>query len=230
MNRRKFLKTGTALCLAGLAGCDQLEDESIPYPDARVPEFSSENLHRLLDELLEAYESKGMRVSETLLPPHSESELRERCQWFPGELSPEIISLYTWRGGQASDAWVTEFPFWFRDNSFSNLEYAEQSYKSIMATYGLFPQDRELLKYSFPFAEFNGGWYILPTRGLAPGTQLKAPVISVLEGVVIYYYSIEAMVQTCIDWVNHELYSAESSLPDTVEIEIWRKHNPGIFE
>ena len=99
----------------------------------------------------------------------------------------------------------------------------------MMESYGIFPADHELLKYSFPFAAFNGGWYVFPTRGQPFSSSLEAPIIGVLQGIDIYYFSIETMVSTCIDWVSHEKYGADSSLPGDVERKIWQKHNPGVF-
>ena len=200
------------------------------YSNITLPEFSNDNLHKLLDKLLAAYESKGMSVSDSLLPPIPELELVKKCNWFPGKLPPQIISLYSWRGGQEKDAWESEFPFWFRDNSFCSIERAEDEYKSMMESYGSYPQDHELLKYSFPFAAFNGGWYVFPTKGQPFSSSLKAPIISVLEGIDIFFFSIESMVLTCLDWVSHEKYDADYTLPEDIEMKIWRKHNPGIFE
>ncbi|MEP5763300.1 MAG: hypothetical protein ABJ308_01835 [Halieaceae bacterium] len=193
-----------------------------------VPEFSGPNLHAGLDRLLKAYESKGMEVENSLLPPYGENRLRKSCSWFPGELTLELVSLYGWRGGQEKDAWESEHPFWFRDMSFSSIERAKAEYHSMMESYGTNPEDHELLKYSFPFASFNGGWYVLPTRGHPFTSSLSSPVISVFQGIDLYFYSIETMVNTCIEWVSHPEYE-EGQPPREIELEIWEKHNPGIF-
>lgn len=229
MNRRHIFQILALAPLVGLLGCDEINVMESKYSDITLPEFSDTNLHKLLDALLAAYESKGMSVSDSLLSPLHEEELKHQCSWFPGYLPPQIISLYAWRGGQVKDAWETEFPFWFRDMSFCSIERAEQEYISMMQSYGSLPDDHEMLKYSFPFASFNGGWYVIPTRGQPFSSALKAPVICVLQGIDIYYFSIEAMVSTCIDWVKHDKYGLDSTLPPDVEMNIWRKHNPGIF-
>ena len=229
MRRRDLLRFGLAACLAGAAGCQDRSGNFDPYAKVSLPPFSADNLHRLLDRLLAAFEARDMPVADSLLPPLSQAELIKRCAWFPGELPPEIVALYAWRGGQEKDAWETEFPFWFRDNSFCSIERAEQEYKSMMASYGIYQETRELLQYSFPFAAFNGGWYVLPTRGQPYSASLAAPVIGVLEGIDIYYFSIETRVATCVDWVGHDSYAAGVSLPESVEMSIWQKHNPGIF-
>jgi len=230
MNRRDFVKICSSLGCYGITGCDKNKPMTDLYLSVTVPDFSSENLHKLLDRLLAAYEAKEMNVSDSLLAPISESELVKRCGWFPGKLPPEIVSLYSWRGGQKKDAWESEFPFWFRDNSFCSIDRAEREYKSMMESYGVYPENHELLKYSFPFASFNGGWYVFPTKGQPFSSNLKAPIISVLQGIDIHFFSMEKMASTCIDWVNHEKYGADYSLPEDTEMNIWHKHNPGIFE
>ncbi len=58
---------------------------------------------------------------------------------------------------------------------------------------------------------------------------LKAPIISMLQGVDIYFFLMGSMVDTCIDWVSHEAYDEDHTLPQEIEMSIWRKHNPGIF-
>ncbi len=216
---------------AYLVGCDDSSHQkSVKHMDITLSPFSKANLHEKLDRLLSAFESKGMKVSDTLLPSVSESALRKQCSWFPGELTEEIIALYGWRGGQKNDAWETEYPFWFRDNSFCSLERAEREYKSMMETYGTIEQDHHMLKHAFPIASFNGGWYVIPTKGHNLNLALEKPVISVLEGIDIYFYSLEKMVETCIEWVQHKNYKKDGLFPAEVELEIWRKHNPGIFE
>ena len=195
-----------------------------------VPEFSAARLHEKLERLTAAFEAKGIHVSKSLLPPLPENEVRARCHWFPRELSEEIIALYGWSGGQEKDAWEEEYPFWFRDNSFSSLTRAETEYRSMMESYGSNPADHDLLKYCFPFASFNGSWFVLPTKGHPLDNRLPKPVISVLEGVDIYFYSIESMIDTCIEWVGHPSYAEDYTLLHSIELEIWRKYNPGIFE
>ncbi len=55
-------------------------------------------------------------------------------------------------------------------------------------------------------------------------------MISVMEGITVFFYSIEHMLDTCIGWVTHPTYDADGgSLPEDIELEVWRKHNPGIF-
>jgi len=197
-----------------------------------VPPFSPDRLHRLLEDLRLAFEAKSLNVSDTLLPPVNESELRERCDWFPGEVVPELVALYSWRGGQEPGPWDLadiDDPFWFRDYAFSSLAIAEREYQSMMESYGQIPEFHDMLKTCFPFAAFNGGWLVMPTTSHDFGRGLLRPIVSVIQGIDVFFYSTEKMVETCIDWVSHPAYTADDALPDNVEHDIWRKHNPGIF-
>lgn len=222
---------------ASLTPVDDDNDDDVyicqNHPDEPLPEFSSARLHGLLDELLSVYEAKGQPVSQTLLPPLTEAEIRAQCTWFPGEINAEIISLYTWRGGSSVETWDAEFPFWFRDNVFCSLETAALQYSQMMECYSNFPGCKEMIKYAFPIAEFNGGRYVIPTRGHPFHESLHAPIVSVCDGVDVYYYSLEKMVETCIDWAQQKGTKIKEDffiLDQALEMKIWLKHNPNLFD
>lgn len=216
-----------------IMGCDQSKETSKDHQMKKsLPPFSSDRLHQLLEELRLKFEAKGLNVSGTLLPPLEDHEIREKCDWFPGEIVPELIALYSWRGGQEPGPWDladTDHPFWFRDYAFSSIAIAQQEYRSMMASYGQIPEFHDQLETCFPFAAFNGGWLVIPTMPHNFDEKLSRPIVSVMEGVDVFFYSIEKMVETCIDWVSHVAYTGDGTLPGDVELEIWRKHNPGIF-
>ena len=199
------------------------------HTNIALPEFSRENLHAQLELLADAFESQGHDVRSSLLPGIGEERLQELCSWFPGNLPEELVALYQWSGGQEKDAWEEEFPFLFRDNSFCSIERARFEYENMMMSYGAYPENREMLKFSFPFASFNGAWYVIPTNGHNLKSAIARPIISVLQSIDVYFYSMEKMVQTCIEWVSHENYSENGLYPQEVESAIWEKHNPGVF-
>ena len=228
MNRREFCRGAVGALL--LPGCDShggpktLEHVSIPPFDA--VRFSS-----LLEELRLAYEAIGHHVSPTLRPGLQPDAIRARCKWFPTDLPGELLALYGWRDGQKGDACHNDYPFWIRDCTLSSLEVAEFEYQSIMQSYGRYPKDHETLKYSFPFAAFNGGWMVLPCDGHTLYRAYKRPVIFVLQGIDIYFYSIELMVRTCIDWVRAgKSEDGVIRFSEDLEMKIWQQHNPGIQE
>lgn len=231
MNRRSFAHILSALLGAAafpLVGC---HDKENARSSIAQPPFSATHLHESLERLRSAYENKGMHVSEHLLPPLSEEKIRHSCSWFPVALPPEIIALYTWHNGQAKGAWDEKHPFWFRDCSFINLDLVKQEHLSMTRTYGRISWAGIDLATCFPFAAFNGGWYIFPCKGQSLDDRFRYPVISVFQGIEIYYYSLDAMLETCIDWVNQpDFGSSYSREKDANELAIWKKHNPGIFE
>jgi len=192
-----------------------------------------EETHLLLQKLNDSFEKKGHHVSDSLLPSLSEQELREKCRWFPAELPKSVIRLYTWKGGQAKDAWEEEYPFWFRDMSFISLDQAKFEYASMINSYGIdntLEEDGVILENAFPFAAFNGGWFVIP-NGIHRWSKVHGePVICVLQGIQLYYFSLDTMLKTCIDAVNHPTWSSEESdLDESIEQEIWQKYNPGVF-
>ena len=196
-----------------------------------IPPFDAARFGSLLEELRLAYEAIGHYVSPTLRPGLKPDEIHARCKWFPTEVPEELLALYGWRNGQEGDAWNNDYPFWIRDCTLSSLEVAELEYGRIMQTYGSYPEDHEMLKYSFPFAAFNGGWMVLPCNGHNLFQAYKRPVIFVLQGINIYFYSIELMVRTCIDWVRAgRSEDGVIVFGEDLEMKIWEQHSPGIRE
>lgn len=184
-----------------------------------------------LTVLLSAYKEKGYNLQGSMAPGLSKTEIQSKTSWFPSTLCPEIIELYMWHNGQHSDPAEVEFPFWFRDNAFISIENSKDVYEEIVKVYAEDNDpDRDgvdLLK-CFPFASFNGECYLIPCCPQRIDGDHVRPVIN--QNGEIYYYSIETMVSTVIDWVKHPDYKMFEHLPQEVELYIWRLHNPGIFE
>ena len=83
----------------------------------------------------------------------------------------------------------------------------------------------------FPFATYEGSWYAIVCGPHALATSSQHPIVSLFQGMDLFFHSFDAMLSTCIDWVRHPDWSVENGLglsPD-VELEIWQRHNPGIF-
>ena len=216
-----------ASSLLGLTACDRRK-EKVQQALPTLPEFDAARLHARLEDLRLAYEARGFNVSDTLQPPLPADEVRRQCSWFPTPLPPELIALYGWRGGQRESREKKDFPFNFRDFAFVTPADARVEYDSLRKSYGVNPADAPLLRICFPFAAFNGGWLVMPcaTQSLEP--RLPRPIISVMQGVDVHYYTIETMAATAIDWVRHPKFDGYS-LPSAIELEIWQRHNPGIF-
>jgi hypothetical protein len=187
-----------------------------------------------LDSLLSAFEIQGAdNIRDSLLPGLSREEIEQRCAWFPGKVPEPVMEMYMWRNGQANDAWGEESPFWFRDMTFSSLEIAKTEYQSMVSSYGVdntLEDDGVILKTSFPFAAFNGGWYVVPSEEHTMRVDSRFPVICVLQGIDWFFVSIEAMLDTCNEWVRSSNYDyEEASLDEDTENRIWKQHNPGVF-
>ena len=231
LSRRAFCKNLMLFTVAGAVPLKGCGEGGQMQQTIEVAPFSRARLHAQLDALQAAFETKGHQVSASLLPALQEPELRARCSWFPEPLPEELLALYAWRGGQAKDAWDEPFPFWFRDCAFVSPERAAQEYASMMASYGQFADVKGLLASCFPFAAFNGGWLVLPCKRQTLDKRLERPVISVFQGIDVHFHSLQLMVDTCVDWVSHPQYDTQdAALPEPLEMEIWRRHNPGIFE
>jgi hypothetical protein len=185
-----------------------------------------------LDNLLAAYEAKGYATTNTLAPGLSIDEILAETVWFPSPLKNDILDLYQWRNGVIINHSRVPFPytFKFRDMIFHSLQDARLEYRTIMETYGVdssIEQHKVDLATCFPFASYECGWYVLPCGEQLLSQIYPNPVVSVFQGVDLYYYSVESMLDTCIAWVSHPDYEPHHHLHD--ESTIWREHNPGIF-
>ena len=224
MKRRDIARalTGAATLLALPPG------KPSSLPPATLPPFSALRLRSRLDVLRLAFEAKKQHVSPALQAGLSETQLRNRCSWFPSRLPDELVALYGWHDGQPLPAGEERYPFWFRDCGFTCIRNAEKEYESIMRTYGAKPPLQEFLKHSFPFAAFDGGWLVLPCKQRHPDSPYEHAVVSVMQGVDLWFYSMESMVETCIGWVTDPGYPNWAN--KALENEIWEKNNPGIFQ
>ncbi len=193
-----------------------------------VPPFSPTSLHTQLDRLLSAYAARSPVTQQYLLPGLTETQILEQTAWFPKPLPREVMSLYQWRNGYSAPKNSDVLPFMFRDYTFLPLKDVEKEYRSMNDTYGRHPTDTDLLASSFPFAALGGGWLVIAAvkQGLAP--SLERPVISVFQGVSIFFYSVEKMAETCTAWLAHPKHDG-FSIPPKHELEVWRQVNPGIF-
>ena len=244
MKRRRILKGIAASTLVPILGAcgDEVpgSQSEVRYPTTfgTIPPLSgiastAEVLLPLLEELRQSYEAIGERVTATLEAPISPTELVSSCRWFPGTLPEELLALYSWRGGQNVEKDAAAAPFWFRDVIFSTPKRAEDEYKSMMSSYGQMLPASTIgveLKYCFPFAAFNGGWYVFPCNGQAIDHVHPRAIISVFEGIDVYFHSFEMMLRTCIDWVKDPSYRKLSNDSGDIEMKIWQKYNPGVFD
>ena len=81
----------------------------------------------------------------------------------------------------------------------------------------------------FPFASYEGSFWVLPTRAWAHHPLLERPVISVFEGVDVFFYSFATMLDTVTEWIVRDVWRPDGAVDQEAELEIWRRHNPGIL-
>ncbi len=119
----------------------------------------------------------------------------------------------------------------FRDHQFLSFEQAKEEYQTI-CTYDVDAQiDYGVdLSKCFPFAGFEGSVYVLPAESQTLKPELERPVISVFEGVEVYFRDLPTMIETCIAWYVEGVYQVDDySVAQKRELEIWKRLNPGIF-
>lgn len=204
-----------------------------------------------LDLLAAAFEAKDMAVGGGLKPGLSKDELARRTSWFPARLPDELVEMYQWRNGQhvnrvpwfspykdnefeeltywdEPDASIEEDSFCFRDQDFLSVEMAREVYLELMEYYD--PESAEIdLTQCFPFAAFQACYSVLSCGPDPVYPPHERPVIEVYHSVDVVYFSVESMLETCLAWVCHPVYTRGAYFPREIEAEIWNRHNPGLF-
>lgn len=212
-----------AACGPGASG-----DSLWPPPVITTPAFDAARFTATLAQLQRAFEDRGRAVTARLQAGLDEATVRARTTWFPVPLPTEIVTLYGWHDGQTPGSEPAN-SLVFRDCPFINLDRARDVYRTMLGAYGPAAAliDADLAR-CFPIAEFEGATLVVPC-GVPPGgaAQLR-PVVEVFEGIMVHFYSVERMVETCLAWVRDPSYGPHG-LAGPVELEIWRQHNPGIF-
>lgn len=123
-----------------------------------------EQLHLLLEQLREAYIERGCCVNRYLQSGLTKAQVVEATARLGFSIPDEIIQLYMWRNGQSDNAEGEPDAFCFRDNTFISLERALGEYETYQKFYGQYSsseKDGFDLNLSFPFATFNGAWYVI---------------------------------------------------------------------
>ncbi len=178
---------------------------------------------RKLDRLVAAFEKHGIAVSDNLRPGASDDELDKLAEQLGVRIPDDVRALFKWRNGHHDPE--AEHVLRFRDNTFLSLDQVPFIYNDMIEFYGDLSDEVDLSK-SIPIAEFMGSTYAVAAGGQAL-TRSRYPVVGVFQGVGPYYLSVESMIDTCIAWVEQPNYSKSGPTPN--EMEIWKRHNPGIF-
>ena len=153
-------------------------------------------------------------------------EIQQKTAKLPFDFPEELYELYQWRNGVENNS-IEESPFLFRDHHLSNLEDAIKNYFSMQQWFKS-EEDQKIADWStcFPFADFEGSYLLFFAGNHILMDKYQHPIINNFEGINLYFYSFDSMLDTCIEWNQQSFEKYE--VPDK-EQEIWEKHNPGIF-
>jgi hypothetical protein len=183
-----------------------------------------------MERVVEAIRRKGFPLNDSLRPGLSEQEIQDKVGHLTFPLPPEIVELYQWRNGQTPESQI----LLFRDQRFLSLDEALDDYQMIQTYFvpALGGVDVGVdLKSCFPFAGFEGANYVVPCRGQTLVTGYDLPVISVFEGIEVHFLSFRTMADTIVAWYEAGVHRVEDLFVDsTLELRIWKQHNPGLFE
>jgi hypothetical protein len=186
----------------------------------------------LLEELRLAFLERGCDVDRHLKPGLSREEILERTQSLGLRVPDDLIEMYEWRNGQAEDAEMSPDALMFRDNKFVDLDDALREYPLIQEYYEPEPDSIPLgfeLREVFPFAAYMSASYVVVCGSHTLPSPYPNPVVSVFEGIDVFFLSLETMLRTCVEWTRHPSWERPSGLPEEIESEIWHRLNPGIF-
>lgn len=185
-------------------------------------------LSEKLDRLAAAFEARGIPVTSNLRPGVTGQELDDLADRLGVDLPPAFRDLYMWRNGHIDPAAPNVLVF--RDNTFLSLDEIPDLHAHTLAGYGPYLADLDLefdLAQCVPIAHFEGSIYGVVCGPHALTDRSLHPVVGIFQGIDMYFYSIETMVDTCIEWVEQPDYEQYGTAPN--EHAIWNKHNPGVF-
>lgn len=180
-------------------------------------------IEALGDDLLKAYEGRGLTVTPNLAPGLTADAYAAAIGVAVDRLPPALLDLYAWRNGCDEDA---DAQLLFRDDCFLSAERAAAEWTRAHPylgpdVLGFDPAD------AIPVAAYEGSLHVVVFGPHPFGEALTHPVVSIYQSVEAHFTSIAAMLQTCADWVRHPSWDPEQGLDDEeAELTLWRRHNP----
>ena len=182
-----------------------------------------------LNTLISIIQDKGFPINDYLQPGLSREAIATQTRHLPFDFPQELYALYQWRNGTNLDC---QFSL-LRDQFFLPLEEALKSYDEIVHYYVEELEELNIdweidLRHCFPFAGFEGSYYVVVCY---PPETKESQIFSVFEGVEKYFNSFSTMLFTCIAWCQQGVIKPYGiKLSPELELEIWRQHNPGLFD
>ena len=185
-------------------------------------------IHQLLERYIGAIKAKGYPIDKYLNPGLTRAQIAKQLLELPFTPPEEIFQLYQWHDGVNEACQVSLF----RDHQFLSIEQAKEEYETLCTYYVGERIDYGVdLSKCFPFAGFEGSIYVLPAESQTLKPELESPVISVFEGVDVYFRDLSTTIETCIAWYVEGVYQVDDySVDEKRELEIWKRLNPGIFD
>lgn len=191
------------------------------------------SIAQLGDALCAAYARRGVPVAANLNPGLRRENIIARLNALGLQPPEDLIALYEWRNGTREEYDDQGRVLRFRDNPFVSLDRGIEEIDDTLVFYredSSLELDQVDLAQCFPISSFMGSIDVVACGAHLHRQASAHPVIRVFQGVSLYFHSIPAMLETCIDWVNAPEWAPFEGLPDEVEMAIWRRHNPGIFD
>ena len=187
----------------------------------------------LCERLADAHEAKGIPVRSTLQPGLSREYVLAQTTALGFSLPDAVVEIYAWHNGHGfEEPWQQGPSLRFRDTAFLSLDVALREYRELQSfrkdTESTLSQDGVDLTKCFPIAQFQGNWLVVACGEHLHGSDKKAPIVSVYHDIELYFHSVESMLKTSFAWVSHPTWDEYGSLPEGIEMDIWRTFNPGI--
>ncbi len=185
------------------------------------------SLTESLEALTTVIRTKGFPIDTFLQPRLSLRDIHARTSDLPFHLPEQLVELYQWHDGTLPDCPLALF----RDEQFLPLEDALLEYATAFAPAAADDVDWGVdLRECFPFAGFEGSYYVLPAGSQTLVPQFPRPVICVFEGIDAYFLSLTRMVETFTACFETGVYSVSAGVVDEQgEREIWAAYNPGLI-
>jgi hypothetical protein len=186
------------------------------------------NLHTKLDQFTTVLRAHNYLVGDPFQPGLSRAEITDLARTLPFKLPEEVYQLYTWRNGTKADIDLSLFG----DHIFIPLEQAIQESRDIEQYY-------EITKV-LPFASFQGSWLVLPAEPyaadidlwppLSDTIQAERPIIHIFEGVAVFAYSLETMLDMIMAWFTQGVAELDTLYAQDVRQRIQEQYNPGLLD
>jgi len=134
----------------------------------------------------------------------------------PWQLTEEIVALYQWRDGTASQGQILDDMHFFPGFYFMSFDEALENWRA-------FQKDKRWLPNWFPiFANGGGDFYVLP---LPEGNAGECEVVGFMLGEsdhFVEYSSLTNMFNTILECYTHEAYFVEAA--GYLEVDVEKEH------